>query len=79
MRWLGLDDVTHQVTYGARCAVRLCAAAEPSPLPLPAQGLLGLGSCDRAPEFRLVPSKHYPERGFNLAVHDGATGAVQGL
>ena len=70
-RWLPLPTAS-----GPAVALRL--ASHPALCAVAGKGSLGLGSCDGAPKFRLVRSKRYPTRGYNVAAINGsgnATGA----
>ena len=70
-KWLGLPTAS-----GPGVSLRL--ASHPALCAVAGKGSLGLGSCETAPRFRLVPSKRYPTRGYNLAEINRTSGNATG-
>jgi sucrose-6-phosphate hydrolase SacC (GH32 family) len=61
---------------GPPAALRL--ASHPTLCAVAGVGSLQLGSCAAAPKFSLVPSKHYPTRGYNIAEINATSGNATG-
>ena len=57
-------------------AVALRLAAHPALCLVAGPGSAGLGSCDGAPTFRLVRSRRYPARGYNIAAFNATSGVA---
>lgn len=70
-RWLELPSVSGP-------AVPLRLASHPTQCTIAGSGSLRLGACGGAPAFRLVPSKRYPMRGYNLVEFNETSGVATG-
>ena len=70
-RWLELPSVSGP-------AVPLRLASHPTQCTIAGSGSLRLGACGGAPAFRLVPSKRYPMRGYNLVEVNETSGVATG-